>query len=94
LFNYIIIKKCIIYAMVSTYTNLINVTFYSSPGAQACKHPTLDVHAREIMRFIQPATPIVCSDTADWVKIVGSMAIITEEAKKAHGDIECAFTGK
>jgi len=53
----------------------------------------LDVKAKEIMKFIQTPPPIVCSETEDWVEVVGNVARITAEAKKLHGHIECNFYG-
>lgn len=61
-------------------------------GRQACKHPHLDVKSPDIMKFIKDEGPITCSEEEDWVKVVGSNAVITQEAKKKYGDIECSFT--
>ncbi|KAF4521483.1 hypothetical protein B566_EDAN001780 [Ephemera danica] len=47
----------------------VNASDPQTPGAQACKHPLLDVNAKEIMHFIQPATPIVCTNIPDWVTV-------------------------
>nr|CAD7432974.1 unnamed protein product [Timema monikensis] len=61
-------------------------------GGQACRHPHLEVHNRDIMKFIKPVPPIDCGEKADWVQINGSTAYITDQARSRHGDIECAFT--
>lgn len=65
-----------------------------SLGKQACRHPVLDVKAEEIMKFMQPPDPIVCSNTEDWVVVTGNIARITGDAKKLHGDVTCDFYGK
>ncbi|XP_069676617.1 uncharacterized protein [Periplaneta americana] len=79
----------------------INMMLHSSPaqtwrklsaGGQACRHPHLEVHSPEIMKFIKSAPPVHCWDTADWVRVNGSTAFITDEARARHGDIQCAFT--
>ncbi|KAL1132405.1 hypothetical protein AAG570_010360 [Ranatra chinensis] len=44
------------------------------------------------MKFIKAQGPIMCSGEQDWVKIIGSNAFITNEAKEKYGDIECSFT--
>nr|CAD7197435.1 unnamed protein product [Timema douglasi] len=61
-------------------------------GGQACRHPHLEVHNRDIMKFIKPVPPIDCGEKTDWVQINGSTAFITDQARSRHGDIECAFT--
>ncbi|XP_059486350.1 uncharacterized protein LOC132202977 [Neocloeon triangulifer] len=72
--------------------NYVNISLPYKVGEQACRHPMLDVHAHEIMKLMHPPTPIVCSETEDWVTIEGNVAKITEKAKKLHGNVLCAFT--
>jgi hypothetical protein len=62
-------------------------------GGQACRHPHLEVHSPEIMKFIKSVPPVRCGEDSDWVKVNGSTAFITDEARARHGDIQCAFTG-
>ncbi|KAJ9573504.1 hypothetical protein L9F63_009068, partial [Diploptera punctata] len=79
----------------------INMMFRTSPihtwrklsaGGQACRHPHLEVHSPEIMKFIKSSPPIHCGDNPDWVRVNGSTAYITEEARGRNGDIQCDFT--
>ncbi|KAF6207185.1 hypothetical protein GE061_018424 [Apolygus lucorum] len=61
-------------------------------GRQACRHPSFDVNSPEIMKFVKFEPPIECKGEKDWVEIKGSRALITQEARRKHGDIECSFT--
>ncbi|XP_063234136.1 uncharacterized protein LOC134537536 isoform X4 [Bacillus rossius redtenbacheri] len=61
-------------------------------GGQACRHPPLEVHNRDIMKFMKPVPPIDCGERPDWVRVNGSTAYITDEARARQGIIECAFT--
>ncbi|KAK9504055.1 hypothetical protein O3M35_010490 [Rhynocoris fuscipes] len=61
-------------------------------GRQACRHPHLEVNSPEMMKFVKDEHPIKCSRENDWVDITGSKAVITQEAKQKHGDVECSFT--
>ncbi|XP_065337765.1 uncharacterized protein LOC135938133 [Cloeon dipterum] len=70
----------------------VNLSVPYKLGEQACRHPMLDVHAKEIMKFIHPAAPIVCSEIEDWVVVEGNEAKITDNARKLHGDVLCSFT--
>jgi len=64
-----------------------------SLGEQACRHPVLDVKAKEIMKFMQPPDPIACAKTEDWVVVTGNVAKITDNAKRLHGVVTCDFYG-
>lgn len=46
------------------------------------------------MKFIRDQGKIECKGERDWVVLSGSKAVITQEAKQKHGDVECSFTGK
>uniref|UniRef100_A0A0K8SW36 Uncharacterized protein n=1 Tax=Lygus hesperus TaxID=30085 RepID=A0A0K8SW36_LYGHE len=61
-------------------------------GRQACRHPNFDVNSPEIMKFVKYEPPMDCKGEKDWVEIKGSRALITQEARRKHGDIECSFT--
>ncbi|MPC79880.1 hypothetical protein E2C01_074433 [Portunus trituberculatus] len=65
-----------------------------SPAHLACQHPNLELENPEIYKFFHHVDPILCKEEAEWVVVRGSVASITKEAKKKHGDIECAFSGE
>ncbi|XP_050426970.1 uncharacterized protein LOC126837189 [Adelges cooleyi] len=58
----------------------------------ACKLPNLDPFDPIMMSFIKPEPPLVCDSEEDWVVVKGSVARITEKARKKHGDVQCEFS--
>lgn len=65
-----------------------------SPGHIACQRPVLPVGSQDLMRFMRSVDPLVCDHEQDWVLVSGSVAAVTDQAIKDHGqNINCAFTG-
>ncbi|CAH1183697.1 unnamed protein product [Phaedon cochleariae] len=59
----------------------------------ACKQPNLPVTSPEIMKFVHAVPKIDCSKAnEDWVKCLGSICELQENAKIEYGPIKCSFT--
>ncbi|KAK3867547.1 hypothetical protein Pcinc_027003 [Petrolisthes cinctipes] len=63
-----------------------------SPSHLACQHPVLEVTNPEIFKFFHTVEALKCDPEPEWVEVKGSVAAITIQAKKKHGDILCSFT--
>ncbi|XP_044752089.1 uncharacterized protein LOC123311992 [Coccinella septempunctata] len=76
-----------------TLLRQIEMSLASENDSLLCKPPNLPIYSPEMMKFVHDVHPIDCKLSGkNWVKCKGSICSIQEEAKIAHGKIQCVFT--
>ncbi|CAH1960011.1 unnamed protein product [Acanthoscelides obtectus] len=94
---------CLMVILISRSSNLfdedreiklrkIDELIKTQASSLACKQPNLPVNSPEMMKFVHSVPKIDCSKAGDdWVKCVGSVCSIQENANIKYGPIKCTF---